>query len=349
VLDLKRILFFLTLVIITHFSSRALDKPLEEKREALTKAFKTAFEASIPEHFESLPGGFSSPGIYKVTVKNRPYVVRLSHPKRKVQDEQRTMTCLALSSERQISPKVYYTSAEDGLVIMDYIEPKKLSWEELTDASNLKELASVIKRLHAGPNFLEFLSVFDVRRSFERMLGDEKPQFLDELSVELAMIEKLLKESEIDACPCHHDLKLDNLLFDGEKFWLIDWEAACQGNILFDLATVITFVAMTMDQEEIFLKSYFGEKITDMQRYHLNLMKQVVLCYYGTAHLMVAKIRYQQSPITQDPSSLPEAENFLRSHIKNSSSSISPENIQEFGLVLLNQAFKNLQYMKNKI
>lgn len=341
-MKLLRLTFLFILVIIS-FAAQALDKTLEEKKEALTKAFEIALEVPLPEHFESLPGGFSSPGIYKVGVNEKTYVVRLSHPKRKLQDEQRTMSCLVLCSERQIAPKVQYASAENGLVIMDYIKPKQLSWEELTDAGVLKELAFVIKTLHTGPNFPKFLSVFDVRRSFERMLGENKSPLLYELSIELLKIEKILNDSEIASCPCHHDLKIDNLLFDGKKFWLVDWEAACQGNYLFDLATIITFMAMTIAQEDLFLEAYFGECPSSTIRYQLYLMKQVVLAYYGTAYLMVLKLRYQFSPVAEDFSTLPEAQPFIRDHIKNLTSSISEENIQQFGLVLLNQALKNIK------
>ncbi|MBX9804331.1 MAG: hypothetical protein K2Y18_01110 [Alphaproteobacteria bacterium] len=98
---------------------------------------------------------------------------------------------------------------------------------------------------------------------------------------------------------------------------------------------------MSGNQEDFFLERYFGKKPTDDQRLQLDLMKQVVLSYYGTAYLMVAKIGLHLPPASQDIQSLPEAALFLRNYIQNSSSSASSKNIQEFGLVLLNQAQKN--------
>ena len=336
-----RVSVLLILYVLTCFNCYAVDKAFEDKREAITKAFRIAFNIPLPNQFQPLIGGFSSPGIYKVVINKKPYVLRLSHPKRTLKSEQRTISCIRLGMELGLSPKAYYTSAEDGIVIMDYIEPKLLSWKELTEHNNLKELALTVKKLHGGPKFPESITIFDARRSFERMLGEDKPKFLEELSASLDKIEASLKESKIDDCPCHHDLKLDNLLFDGKQFWLVDFEAAAQGNFLFDIATVITFLAMTGAQEEFFLEAYFGRIPTDTQRFQLELMKQVVLSYYGTAYLLVAKIRYQQSLAPQNLSDLPVAQFFLKNHIKKSSSSISPHNIQEFGMVLLNQAYKN--------
>ena len=339
----------LIIYVLACFNGYGVDKAFDDKREAITKAFRIAFDVPLPNEFQPLMGGFSSPGIYKVVINKTPYVLRLSHPKRKLADEQRTMSCIRLGADIGLSPKIYYTSAEDGIVIMDYIEQKLLSWEELTHSNNLKELAATVRKLHEGPKFPEFVTVFDARRSFERMLGEDRPKFLEELSASLDKMEALLKEYKIDDCPCHHDLKLDNLLLDGKKFWIVDWEAAAQGNFLFDIATVITFMAMTTTQEDFFLETYFGQSPTDTQRFQLELMKQIVLSYYGTAYLMVAKIRYQLPPATHDISTLPDAQIFLRNHIRNSSSSISPQNIQEFGLVLLNQALQNARAMPKVI
>ncbi|MBM3632660.1 MAG: hypothetical protein FJX03_02995 [Alphaproteobacteria bacterium] len=331
----------LNIYVLACFNCYGVDKAFEDKRVAITKAFRKAFDVSLPNEFQPLTGGLSSPGIYKVVINKTPYVLRLSHPKRKLGDEQRTMSCIRLGADTGLSPKIYYTSAEDGIIIMDYIKQKLLNWEELTHSNHLKALAATLRKLHAGPKFPEFVTVFEVRRSFERMLGEDRPEFLEELSVSLDKIESSLKEFKIDECPCHHDLRFDNLLLDGEKFWIVDWEAAAQGNFLFDIATVIIFMAITATQEDLFLETYFGQSPTDVQRLQLELMKQFVLSYYGTAYLMVAKTRYQLSPARQDISTLPDAQLFLRNHIRNSSSSISPQNIQEFGLVLLYQAFKN--------
>jgi thiamine kinase-like enzyme len=340
----KIIIVILFIHVINGFSCPAVDQAFEEKRVAITKAFKVAFDVSLPDKFEPLAGGFSSPGIYRVLINGKSYVLRLSHPKRTLKDEQRTISCIEISSKMGLSPKLYYASAEDGIVIMDYIEPKLLSWKELTVPKNLKQLALTLQKLHVGPRFPEFVTVFDVKRMFERVLGNHKPKLLEELDASLAEIETLLRKNKVGH-PCHNDLKLDNLLFDGKQFWLVDWEGASQGNPFFDIATVITFLAMNADQEDYFLESYFGKKPTDFQRSQLGFMKQVVLSYYGTAYLMIAKIRYQLPPASQDNLALPDAALFIRNHIKNSSSSISSENIQKFGIVLLNQAFNNIRSM----
>ena len=38
--------------------------------------------------------------------------------------------------------------------------------------------------------------------------------------------------------PCDNDLKPQTILYDGERFWLVDWEAAFQNDRHHDLAVV---------------------------------------------------------------------------------------------------------------
>jgi thiamine kinase-like enzyme len=57
----------------------------------------------------------------------------------------------------------------------------------------------------------------------------------------------------------HNDLKPENTLFDGDRVWLVDWEAAFLNDRYHDLATVENFVVTNDAEEEAHLRAYFGE------------------------------------------------------------------------------------------
>lgn len=55
---------------------------------------------------------------------------------------------------------------------------------------------------------------------------------------------------------CHHDLNPKNLIIEGDKIWLIDWEGANIGDRFFDLASFIIEQQLDSTNERLFLQHY---------------------------------------------------------------------------------------------
>jgi hypothetical protein len=57
----------------------------------------------------------------------------------------------------------------------------------------------------------------------------------------------------------HNDFfKPDNILFDGHRLWLVDWEAAFLNDRYADLAVVASLVVTNDAEERVYLQEYFG-------------------------------------------------------------------------------------------
>ena len=84
----------------------------------------------------------------------------------------------------------------------------------------------------------------------------------------------------------HNDLfKPDNILFDGSRVWLVDWEAAFLNDRYADLAVVANLVATNETEERIYLQEYFGQPADAYQLARLFLMKQITHMFYAMAFL----------------------------------------------------------------
>ena len=57
---------------------------------------------------------------------------------------------------------------------------------------------------------------------------------------------------------CHNDLLPANLIDDGARLWLVDWEYAGAGHPLFDLANASANAGLADDQDRALLKAYRG-------------------------------------------------------------------------------------------
>ncbi|MGH6814721.1 MAG: phosphotransferase family protein, partial [Hyphomicrobiaceae bacterium] len=62
----------------------------------------------------------------------------------------------------------------------------------------------------------------------------------------------------VDIVFAHNDLLASNLIDDGTRLWLIDWEYAGFGSALFDLANLASNNEFADGEEEAMLDLYFG-------------------------------------------------------------------------------------------
>lgn len=87
---------------------------------------------------------------------------------------------------------------------------------------------------------------------------------------------------------CHNDLNPGNVLSDGTRTWLVDWDSACLNDPLFDVGSVIHWFRLGADREQALLAAYYERTPSDLERARLVLMKQVVWCYYMLVFLLIA-------------------------------------------------------------
>ena len=88
-----------------------------------------------------------------------------------------------------------------------------------------------------------------------------------------AEVQPLLRGPEHQPVPCHNDLLPSNLLFDGDRVRIIDWEYAGMGDRYFDLANFAVNNELGDAGELALLEAYFAERPTARQVATLRLMK----------------------------------------------------------------------------
>ena len=181
------------------------------------------------------------------------------------------------ANEVGIAPEVIYH--EKGLLILEYIESDTLTNTEVKKESILKKIISLIKIAHnkiplyfTGPPIMFW--VFHLVRDYAWTLKENN-------SFYVPILDKLIKDSVIlekAASPhyivfCHNDLLPGNILNDGNKLWLIDWEYAGFNSPLFDLGGLASNSEFSNDQENFMLEEYFEKKISDQLIYQYQAMK----------------------------------------------------------------------------
>lgn len=312
-------------------SLHSVDMPIEHER-VMSSALSEVFNTTQAESVERLLKGMSSPGLYKISVEGNAYVVRFCNTKRSLEDKQRELDAMLSASKRGLAPKVIYSNLEDGLIIMDYIDPIPTN---PFSKDSLRLLGTGIRQIHEGPTFGRSASIFDVLKYFESLMSGSKPSVVikaSELLNELAMeLKPFLVEK-----PCHHDINPNNILYSDGKIYFIDWELAGQGDPFFDLATPVILYSMDQNQEDAVLNAYFERAPFPEEKFKFEKMKSVAMIYYGFALIAISQARGEGPVSDEEIQSLPSPRELAREGDK-----VFPKGMQRYGLALLRKALES--------
>jgi Ser/Thr protein kinase RdoA (MazF antagonist) len=79
----------------------------------------------------------------------------------------------------------------------------------------------------------------------------------------------------------HNDPNPRNILFDGSRLWLVDWETSCSNDPLTDVAVVTHELAGTPELQELLLRGWLRREPDRVTRARLVLMRQLTRMYFA--------------------------------------------------------------------
>ena len=217
---------------------------------------------SAPTAITPLGGGITNVNL-KVTDNGADYVVRLGEdiPEHGVM----RWNELALSRAAEalgVAPKVVHH--EPGVLVLALIEARTYAEEDVRDPANLPRIVDLIARTHRGLGahlttpILAFWP-FQVNLTYAKRLADDNSPHTPALPDLMAEQEKLIAATgPVELVVGHNDLLAANILDDGDRLWLIDWEYGGYNTPLFDLAGLAGNNGLAEDQERAMLAQYFG-------------------------------------------------------------------------------------------
>lgn len=207
-----------------------------------------------------LKGGISNES-YLVRDAGGRHVVRFGHdfPFHHVLRERELMTARAAHAAG-FAPELRY--AAPGVMVSAFLDARTYAASDVV--RERLRIAELLRRFHrempkhvSGPGFLFW--VFHVIRDYARSLEAGNSRMRGELPRYLALAEELeAAQTPLPIVFGHNDLLPANILDDGDRLWLIDFEYAGFNTAMFDLAGAASNAGMSADEAETFLAAYFG-------------------------------------------------------------------------------------------
>ena len=170
-----------------------------------------------------------------------------------------------------IAPQVVY--AANGFMVSRFVAGEALTAARVREPPMLERIVALLRRCHRDiPAYLEgpalLFWVFQVIRGYLRFLvtrgAASGQQALSTLASRAERLEHAV--GAVNIVFGHNDLLAANLIDDGERLWLIDWDYAGFNSPLFDLANLATNSQLDASLETALLESYFDGPIAPASR-----------------------------------------------------------------------------------
>ncbi len=177
-----------------------------------------------PVSIQPLSGGLTNTN-YKVEVEGKPFFIRVPGASTELLaiDRNNEYFNSKAAAEAGVGPKVLYYLADYQAMVLEFIDGKTMSKEELNAPGTPTRMAQAIKKLHAGPRFLTDFNMFRLTEYYLKICRDQlipMPEgYLDRMPT-VTQIEKAMLVHPLQTVPCHNDLLAENYMDDGKSLRL---------------------------------------------------------------------------------------------------------------------------------
>ena len=220
-----------------------------------------------PVVLEPLQGGLTNISFVATDASGK-YVVRCGDdiPAHHVSRERERAASRA-AFEAGLSPEIVH--AEPGITVLRFIAARTFTEADLrADALRIVALLRTCHRevAHRVRGAANMFWVFHVIRDYVRLIDADAKY--------IALADRLeLAQLPLPIVFGHNDLLPGNVMDDGKRLWLIDWEYAGFGTAMFDLANLSSNGEFTPADDTALLDAYFDGRVDDALRRAFTAMK----------------------------------------------------------------------------
>jgi thiamine kinase-like enzyme len=215
--------------------------------------------AGWPRTVEELTGGLTNRNL-KVTTPAGTVVVRIpaAGPGLLGIDRDLEYANSLAAAEAGVGAPVLHYRPGVGLAV-GFLPGRTLSDADLHDEAVLARVAAACRQLHAGPRFAGDFDMFAVQARYRRIVaehGFRLPPRYDEFAPAVEEIRRALGPRV--TVPCNNDLLAENLLDDGERVRIIDYEYAGNNDPSFELGNIWSEATLPAPLLDVLVAAYFG-------------------------------------------------------------------------------------------
>ena len=227
---------------------------------------------SVPElqasrAVEPLPGGLTNTN-YKVTTDTGAYVVRVAGEDTSLLaiDRENEVHNTIAAADVGVGARVVAYLPEHGALVLEFIEGRTQSAEDLRRGDKLHLVADACRRLHGARRFRDDFNMFEIQRGYLEIVRDRGFRLPDrylEFEPQVRAIEEAMRARDEGTVPCNNDLLAENFIDVGDRFRLIDYEYSGNNDSCFELGNVWSESNLALEQLDEIVAHYYGRQLAN--------------------------------------------------------------------------------------
>jgi aminoglycoside phosphotransferase (APT) family kinase protein len=225
--------------------------------------------------------GLSGAGVYAITTSRGEFILRVEGAGADLSSWRRQLLLLRRVAEHGIAPPIVHADEEARAFVQERASGLPLHLALADPSQRGPAMAGVVmqvRALHAlDPGGMESRDpIAFVRAIWEvQRLRPGFPGWAEGVGAALDTIEPVLARDRRTVVS-HNDLNPGNILWDGERAWLIDWNAAGLTHPYYDLAALATFLSLDSDTAHGLLALQEQTMLDDAARTTFAALRRVV-------------------------------------------------------------------------
>ncbi len=241
-------------------SAETFEGPL---RDELVRALRRVPELAVGAlTLAALSGGITNRN-FRVDIDGRPdrYVIRVGGDETHVLGISREVEHAATvaAADAGVGADVVAFIRPEGYLVTRFIDGAPLAGLDVHQGGTIARAAAAVRRFHDGPaipGLFVPLRICEAYRSLAENRGVPIPEAYDRAREVGRLIELALIGDPVDLRPCHNDLLPGNLIDDGSRIRIVDWEYAGMGDPFFDLGNFSVNNDLTEAEDSSLLAAY---------------------------------------------------------------------------------------------
>lgn len=255
----------------------------EDRREIALRALRCVIGWVPIDAAIALREGVTTAAVFRIDAGAHRYLLRVEGTPSPLRNPHQ-YAAMRTAAEAGIAPRLHYFDEADRVAVTDFIDQQPLRLYPGGPLARADALGRLLRELQATavfPYFVDYPAIVARLWAHVCRTGLFAPGVLDPVNERLAEIRKTYVWDRADSVSCHNDPVPANVLFDGRRLWLIDWESAYCNDPLVDVSILSDHLARSGELEEVLLRACLGRIPDEALRARLKLVRALTRLYYA--------------------------------------------------------------------